>query len=195
MSQMIPLLDTVGIRMESNTLFVHSDLVWMLSVVLGTYISLSLIYNINCSFSPELLQDSNRDFSVYILDPLESLSSSTPNPSSSSSPLQLPPDQLQQHPRGVAVGLGLMSWVLLADEDTSEVIQVTGTVMTLGNGEEALEVIFALREVGLFILFYSWFSVFFRHLDSLVSLLYVFLFIRRSSNPSPLRCHHTYPKR
>ena len=94
------------------------------------------------------------------------------------------------------MGLGLLSWALLADEDTSEVIQVTGTVMTLGNGEEALEVIFALREVGLvFILFYSWFLCCFRLLDSLVSLLYVFLFIRRSSNPSPLRCHHTYPKR
>jgi hypothetical protein len=47
-----------------------------------------------------------------------------------------------------------MSWALLADEETSEVVQVTGTVMTMGNGEEVLEAIFALREVGLvFILF------------------------------------------
>jgi hypothetical protein len=91
--------------------------------------------------SPELVQDSTRDFSVYVLDPLESLSSSTPDPSSSSA------QQQQQHPRGVAVGLGLMSWALLADEDTDGV-QVTGTVMTMGNGEEALEVVFALKEVG-----------------------------------------------
>jgi len=41
-----------------------------------------------------------------------------------------------------------MSWALLADEETSEVVQVTGTVMTMGNGEEVLEVIFALRETS-----------------------------------------------
>jgi hypothetical protein len=117
----------------------------------------SLIYNAHRCFSPALLQDLTRGFSVYILDPLESVSS-TPYPSSSSSSVQLPPDQQQQRPRGVAVGLGLMSWALLADEETSEV-QVTGTVMTMGNGEEVLEVIFALREVGL-VLFASWlFSV------------------------------------
>jgi len=65
----------------------------------------------------------------------------------------------------------------------SEMVWVTGTVMTMGNGEEALEVIFALREVGLVsILFYSLSRCFmccsfsFRKLDSL---LHVFLFIRR----------------
>lgn len=84
--------------------------------------------------SPELVQDSSRDFSVYVLDPLESLSSL---PSSSSSQTQ--------HPRGVAVGLGLMSWALRADD--SDCVSVTGTIMRMGNGDEALEVIFALREV------------------------------------------------
>ena len=44
------------------------------------------------------------------------------------------------------MGLG----ALLAEEDDSSslsdgVVQVTGTVMTMGHGEEALEVIFALR--------------------------------------------------
>jgi len=94
---------------------------------------------LNRFYSPELVHDSTRDFSVYILDPLESLASSTPNPSSSSL-------SQQQHPRGVAVGLGLMSWALLADEE-SAAVHVTGTVMTLANGEGALEVIFALKEV------------------------------------------------
>jgi hypothetical protein len=78
-----------------------------------------------CRSSPELVHDSSRDFSVYVLDPLESLSD---------------PDS---HARGVAVGLGLMSWALLADDDK----QVTGTLITTANGEEALEVILALREV------------------------------------------------
>jgi hypothetical protein len=40
-----------------------------------------------------------------------------------------------------------MSWALLADEDTGGV-QVTGTVMTMGSGEEASEVNLALKEVG-----------------------------------------------
>ena len=109
--------------------------------------------------SPELVQDSTRDFSVYVLDPLESFSSSAPDASTASSSQST--QQHQQHPRGVAVGLGLMSWALLADEETSEAAQVTGTLMTAGNGEEALEVIFALKEVGvsffpfIYLVFYS----------------------------------------
>jgi hypothetical protein len=38
-----------------------------------------------------------------------------------------------------------MSWALLADEQES--VPVTGTVLNLGTMQEALEVIFALREV------------------------------------------------
>jgi len=40
----------------------------------------------------------------------------------------------------MAVGLGVMFWALLTDEDTD----VVGTVMTMANGEE---VVFALKEV------------------------------------------------
>jgi hypothetical protein len=86
-----------------------------------------ILSNILSSYSPELVQDSTRDFSVCVLDPLELLSSSTPDPSS------FPASTSQQLPRGVAVGLGLMSWALLADKDTDGV-QVTGTVMTMGRG-------------------------------------------------------------
>ena len=69
-------------------------------------------YCVGSFVSPELVQDSTRDFSVYVLDPLESLSSSAPAASSASSS-QSTKQQQQQHPRGVAVGLGLMSWALL----------------------------------------------------------------------------------
>lgn len=108
----------------------------MLFVALGLRIPLFYLFSglLTRQRSPELVQDSTRDFSVYVLDPLESLS---PLPSSSSSQTQ--------HPRGVAVGLGLMSWALRADD--SDCVSVTGTIMKMGNGEEALEVIFALREV------------------------------------------------
>lgn len=84
--------------------------------------------------SPELIQNSMRDFSVYVLDPLESMS---PSGSSTSAP---------NDPRGVAIGLGLMSWALLADED--DPVEVTGTVIKQGNGMGALEVIFSLKEVS-----------------------------------------------
>jgi hypothetical protein len=88
------------------------------------------------------MQDSSRDYSVYVLDPLES----QPLPG----PVNIPADNNtgpatahQQQP--IAVGLGLMSWALLADERDS--VTVTGTVMKLGTGQDVLQVIFALREV------------------------------------------------
>lgn len=101
-----------------------------------------------CHSSPELVQDFSRDFSVYVLDPLESNSAPAPvnisNPTSDSQPLK-PCTNVIEPSRGVAVGLGLMSWALLADE--KDVAAVTGTLIKLGTGQEALEVIFALREV------------------------------------------------
>src|ERR1700722_16189712 len=110
------------------------------------------------SHSPELVQDQSRDFSVYVLDPLESQSapalvnisvnsSSTTRPNVSETGNHDP--QASGQPKGVAVGLGLMSWALLADEQ--EAIGVTGTVLNFRTTQEALEVIFALREVRLFI--------------------------------------------
>jgi hypothetical protein len=81
--------------------------------------------NTICCSSPELIHNSSRNFSIYVLDPLESLSD--PN----------------FHAHGVTVGLSLMSWALLADDNK----QVTSTLITTANGEEALEVILALREV------------------------------------------------
>lgn len=91
--------------------------------------------------SPELVQDSTRDYSVYALDPTETDYNAAPaNTASSSSTLKKePPSQ------GIAVGLGLMSWALSAED--SEGMVINGTVVKLGNGQEVLEVFFSLREV------------------------------------------------
>lgn len=100
-----------------------------------------------CISSPELVQDKRRDFSVYVLDPLESNSApaqvNIPNAvsGSQSSDSRSTPEQ----PRGLAVALGLMSWALMLDERDST--PVTGTVIKLPTGQEALEIIFALKEV------------------------------------------------
>ncbi|KAG1879861.1 hypothetical protein F4604DRAFT_1752099 [Suillus subluteus] len=99
--------------------------------------------NAICNSSPELLLDDSRDFSIYVLDPLESQTMPAPVDFSQSSAASASVSQAAQ-PRGVAVALGLMSWALTADE--SDGVTVTGTITTLGTGLDALEVVFALRE-------------------------------------------------
>ncbi|KAF8070412.1 hypothetical protein FPV67DRAFT_1018570 [Lyophyllum atratum] len=102
-----------------------------------------------CRSSPELLQDFSRDFSVYVLDPLESNSAPAPvniSNQTSGSQENKASARSSEQPRGVAVGLGLMSWAMMTDEKDSAA--VTGTLITLGTGQEALEVIFALRETA-----------------------------------------------
>lgn len=88
-----------------------------------------------CLSSPDLIQDRTRDFSVYHLDPLESVGPVC-NGSQSSEAV------------GVPVGLGLMSGLRAADGN----LPVTGTLTKLRTGLEALEVVFNLREVS-FVLF------------------------------------------
>lgn len=109
-----------------------------------------------CRASPELVQDSARDFSVYVLDPLESAapaSTSTPGAGSSQSENgKVGTGNQNQH--GMAVGLGLMSWALLAEEEEGEEACVTGTLV-IGAGVQALQVVFALREVR----YYSFISI------------------------------------
>ncbi|KAG6813741.1 hypothetical protein H0H92_007693 [Tricholoma furcatifolium] len=95
--------------------------------------------NVICTSSPELLQDKRRDFSVYVLDPLES-TSAPPHAPTTSQLSSCAPEQ----PRGVAVALGLMSWALMLEEKDST--PVTGTVIRLPTGQEALEIIFSLKE-------------------------------------------------
>ncbi|KDQ28030.1 hypothetical protein PLEOSDRAFT_1104708 [Pleurotus ostreatus PC15] len=89
-----------------------------------------------CRSSPELLQDRSRDYSVYVLDPLESLSAPTPIGAHASS------SERRSQQSGVAVGLGLMSWARVSEESKS--LQIAGTL--INNGRAALEVVFALRE-------------------------------------------------
>ncbi|KAK0494788.1 hypothetical protein EDD18DRAFT_1172401 [Armillaria luteobubalina] len=93
-----------------------------------------------CTTSPELLQSETRDFSVYVLDPLESESAPGPvNIPSEAEGSKVTEGQI----RGVAVGLGLMSWALAAE---GEEALVNGTLTRNGSAQEALEVVFALRE-------------------------------------------------
>jgi hypothetical protein len=111
-------------------------------------VSLKACLDTICRSSPELIQDNNRDYSVYVLDPLESSSAPAPMNISNSSNVTASvktQDKKQEQPCAVAVGLGLMSWALHADERDGAV--VTGTQVRLGTGQGALEVIFALREV------------------------------------------------
>lgn len=89
-----------------------------------------------CSPDVVQIQPGKKDFTVYVLDPLEARHISpavalSPSPSPSSQP-------------GVAIGLGLLSSALY-DGDCD--VTVAGTIMSDGIQEERLEVVFALREV------------------------------------------------
>ncbi len=111
-----------------------------------------------CQSSPEIFQDlsqnGTRDFSVYLLDPLEA---------------DTAPEQLNisdngdgaraaaSQGRGVAVGMGLMSWGLESEE--SEEAAVNGTLTKLPNGSPALEIVLALREVRVFLPLFSRYSM------------------------------------
>ncbi|KAK0212477.1 hypothetical protein DFS33DRAFT_1281731 [Desarmillaria ectypa] len=103
-------------------------------------VSLKACIETLCTTSPELLQSDNRDFSIYVLDPLES--------ESAPGPVNIPSEAegsktAEGQVRGVAVGLGLMSWALAAEDEEA---LVNGTLTRTGSGQEALEVVFALRE-------------------------------------------------
>ncbi|KAJ6495666.1 hypothetical protein C8R47DRAFT_1116055 [Mycena vitilis] len=106
--------------------------------------SLKTCLNTICRSSPEIIQDPSRDFSVYLLDPLETdcapaqvnMSHSAPQPATAEAPEA-------RVGAGVAVGLGLMSWAMMTEE--TDAMPVTGTLKMSG-GKEMLEVIFSLRE-------------------------------------------------
>ena len=114
--------------------------------IYGTVL-LKTCLNTICRSSPELIQDYSRDFSLYVLDPLETNSAPAPVRISNGNRelSSTTPSSSSEQPRGVAVGLGLMSWALSSDD--SEPMTVVGTIVKQGTGQEALEVIFALREV------------------------------------------------
>lgn len=82
-----------------------------------------------------------RDFSIYALDPSESDSAPNTVVASSASGSSSQPTSA---PQGVAVGMGLMSWALAAQDDGAF---VTGIMNKTASGDYALEVVFALRGV------------------------------------------------
>jgi hypothetical protein len=99
-----------------------------------------------CRSSPELIQDPTRDYSLYVLDPLESNSAPAPvNISNMHGDTAGLSKGVTEQP-GVAVGLGLMSWALMSSDHDS--LRVTGT-LGKHTGQETLEVVFALRKVGI----------------------------------------------
>lgn len=101
-----------------------------------------------CRSSPELMQDMSKDYSVYVLDPLES--STAPAPLDISNSISRSTDSAgnaaAEQPRAVAVGMGLMSQALTMEEQ--DPLTVVGTLGKQGSGQDAIEVIVALREVS-----------------------------------------------
>ncbi|KAL5534610.1 hypothetical protein ACEPAG_1073 [Sanghuangporus baumii] len=83
-----------------------------------------------CRSSPELSPDATKDFSFYILDPLEDLMSKNRHGQSG----------------GVAVGMGLLSNIL--SPYVPDTTTVTGTLVDCGQNEDALEVVVSLRQVA-----------------------------------------------
>ncbi|EJD04353.1 uncharacterized protein FOMMEDRAFT_167557 [Fomitiporia mediterranea MF3/22] len=82
-----------------------------------------------CRSSPELRPDATKDFSVYVLDPLEDVASNS---------------RLRQA-GGVAVGMGLLSGIL--SPYMPDTTMVNGTFVACGQTEDALEVVMSLRQV------------------------------------------------
>ncbi|KAL5518600.1 hypothetical protein ACEPAH_283 [Sanghuangporus vaninii] len=83
-----------------------------------------------CRSSPELSPDAAKDFSFYILDPLEDIMSKNRHGQSG----------------GVAVGMGLLSTIL--SPYAPDTTMVTGTLVDCGQNEDALEVVVSLRQVA-----------------------------------------------
>jgi hypothetical protein len=110
-----------------------------------------------CRSSPEYMQDRAKDYSVYVLDPLET--NAVPAPLDISNlaggrSSETAADGTAGQSRGVAVGMGLMSLALSVDEKDS--LTVVGTLGKTGTGQDALEVILALREVCFKYSSWSW---------------------------------------
>ena len=88
--------------------------------------------------SPEFFSEDEEDYSVYLVDPVETQQSgSTLNNASPSSGV------LPQF-MGVTVGLGVLSTLL---DSSAEDLWVTGTISTGPGGSESLEVVFTLKLV------------------------------------------------
>lgn len=111
--------------------------------------------------SPELLADRCRDYSVYVLDPLESASTESNHATSNSESLPSDSRTSDTTPssylirEGVSIGMGLMSWCIaddrvavpgVGDDDDDDDGCAIGKLV-VDRGAEALEVVIFLREV------------------------------------------------
>jgi hypothetical protein len=120
----------------------------------STYLSFYITYIYTfIEFSPELFNDEEDDYSLYLLDPLEAQQTTSVSTSGA-----------QSQVAGVAVGLGLLS-TLSAPNPSQETVFVTGTVSMGPAGAESLEVIFNLREVQAFSDIYTSFTYKFNVID------------------------------
>lgn len=81
-----------------------------------------------------MIPDGTKDYSVYVLDPLEDIQSKARYGSAAA------------NSRGVAVGMGLLSTVLNPHLPTT--LQVTGTIIGCDTEDAALEVVISLRQVS-----------------------------------------------
>ena len=89
-------------------------------------------------YSPEFFSEDEEDYSVYLVDPVETQQSGSAfNNAPSSSGV------LSQF-TGVTVGLGVLSSLL---DSSAEDVWVAGTISTGPGGSESLEVVFTLKPV------------------------------------------------
>jgi len=89
-------------------------------------------------YSPEFFSEDEEDYSVYLVDPVETQQSGSTFNNASSSSGTLPQFT------GVTVGLGVLSTLL---DSPAEDLWVTGTISTGPDGSESLEVVFTLKPV------------------------------------------------
>jgi hypothetical protein len=90
------------------------------------------------NYSPEFFSEEEEDYSVYLVDPVETQQSGSAFNNASSSSGVLPQFT------GVTVGLGVLSSLL---DSSSEDVWVAGTISTGPDGSESLEVVFTLKPV------------------------------------------------
>ena len=88
--------------------------------------------------SPEFFSEDEEDYSVYLVDPVETQQSGSTLNNASSSNGVLPQFT------GVTVGLGVLSSLL---DSSAEEVWVSGTISTGPDGSESLEVVFTLKPV------------------------------------------------
>ncbi|KAF8515350.1 hypothetical protein BU17DRAFT_93628 [Hysterangium stoloniferum] len=111
-------------------------------------VSLKTCLGAVCTSSPELLADRSRDYSIYVVDPLETVYSSNNNSETGSFVANNSPGA------GVSIGVGLLSWCLSSEytpmegADTDDDDGYVVGRMVKDRGTETLEIVMSLRETA-----------------------------------------------